>query len=159
MSRKWIAGLVALVAVAGTAIGVASAIGTGASGRPPTATVSVDLSGERADTRAKGTAGGSTKRPKIVYLQSSTPTQINPADPGAGGVGPYIDVKLTGCAKVIDGGVVPSRFDVYQQGTYIARPKDGPAEYHVLLALDNGSLGDRAPFTVTSSLTCLKNVK
>ena len=159
MSRKWIAGLVALAAVAGTAIGVAAALGTGASTRPPTATVTVDLSGEHANARSTGKAGGTAKKPKVVYLESSTPTTINPAEASAGGVGPFIDVKLTGCTKVIDGGVVPSRFDVYQQGTYIAHPKDGPAEYHVLIAVDNETKGDTTPFTITSSLTCLKGVK
>ena len=156
MSRKWIAGLVALVAVAGTAIGVAAALGTGASTRPPTATVTIDLSGERANARAKGGAGATAKQPKLVYLESSTPTTINPAPAEAGGVGPYVDVKLTGCAKVIDGGVVPvNRFDVYQQGTYVK----SPGEYHVLIAVDHETAAtDTTPFQVTSSLTCLKGV-
>ncbi len=157
MSRKWIAGLVALAAVAGTAIGVGSALGTGAAARPPTATVAVDLGGAAANARAKGGVAATTKKPKVVYLQSSTPTTINPADPAAGGVGPYIDVKLTGCSKVIDGGVVPSRTDVYQQGTYVK----SPSEYHVLINLDQESIaaGNRTPFTITSNLTCLKGVK
>ena len=155
MSSKWIAGLVALAAVAGTAFAAASAFSTSAETRPPTATVSVDLSGAHANARPKGGIGGTTKKPKVVYLQSSTPTPINPADPTAGGVGPYVDVKLTGCSKVIDGGVVPSRFDVYQQGTYVKRP----SEYHVLINLDNEALANRAPFTITSNLTCLKGVK
>jgi type 1 fimbria pilin len=155
MNRKLIAGLVGLAAVAGTAFAAASAFSTGAETRPPTATVSVDLSGARANAHPKGQIGGTTKKPKVVYLQSSAPTQINPADPAAGGVGPYIDIKLTGCSKVIDGGVVPSRFDVYQQGTYVK----SPSEYHVLINLDNESLANRAPFTITSNLTCLKGVK
>jgi ABC-type transport system substrate-binding protein len=156
MSRKWIAGLVALAAVGGTAVAATAALSTGADTRPPTATVTVDLSDERANARPKGgIGGGSTKKPRLVYLQSSTPETINPADPAAGGVGPYIDVKLTGCAKVIDGGVVPSRFDVYQQGSYVK----SPSEYHVLISLDNEALGNRTPFTITSNLTCLKGVK
>ena len=77
------------------------------------------------------------------------------ADPAAGGVGPYVDLALRGCSKVIDGNVVPSRLDVYSQGTYVASPN----EYHALIAIDEESLGDRTPFTVNSNLTCLKRVK
>ena len=151
MSRKWIAALVALAAVAGGALAATSAFSTGTNARPPTANVTVDLSKAQRETGARATK----KKPRIVYLQSSTPKTINPADPAAGGIGPYIDVKLTGCAKVLDGGVNPSRFDVYMQGSYVA----SPSEYHVLLALDNEALGNRTPFTITSNLTCLKGVK
>ena len=72
------------------------------------------------------------KKPKVVYLQSPSPVTINPADPTQGGVGPYIDIKLTGCSKVMDGGVVPSRPDVFVQGSYIK----SSSEYHVLIGLD-----------------------
>jgi ABC-type transport system substrate-binding protein len=155
MSRKWIGGIVALAAVAGGAFAATSAFSTDAGIRPPTATVTVDLS----RATAKAAAPGATKKPRLVYLSSSTPTTINPADPAAGGIGPYVDVALTGCSKVIDGGVVPSRFDVYQQGTYIKHPKNAPAEYHVLINLDNDSLANRTPFTIDTNLTCLKGVK
>ena len=151
MSRKWIAALVALAAVAGGTVAATSAFSTGTNARPPTATVTVDLSKAQREVDARATK----KKPRIVYLQSSTPKTINPADPAAGGIGPYIDVKLTGCAKVVDGGVNPSRFDVYLQGSYVKTP----SEYHVLLALDNEALGNRTPFTITSNLTCLKGVK
>jgi hypothetical protein len=151
MSRKWIAALVALAAGAGGAVAATSAFSTQTDTRPPVATVTVDLGKAQRDVSARATK----KKPRVVYLQSSTPKTINPADPAAGGIGPYIDVKLTGCAKVLDGGVNPSRFDVYQQGNYIK----SPSEYHVLLALDNEALGNRTPFTITSSLTCLKGVK
>ena len=56
---------------------------------------------------------------------------------------------------MIDGSVVPSRLDVYSQGTYVASPN----EYHALIAIDEESLGDRTPFTINSNLTCLKRVK
>ena len=152
MSRKWIAALVALAAGAVGALAATSAFSTGAPARPPTATVTVDLGSAQRSVHARAKA---TKKPRLVYLQSSTPKTINPADPAAGGIGPYIDVKLQGCAKVVDGGVNPSRFDVYQQGSYVA----SPSEYHVLLALDGDALTNRTPFTITSNLTCLKGVK
>ncbi len=153
MSRKWITGLVALTAVAGTAFAAASALSTGTHSRPPTATVSVDLSKANAGSK-RGASGGTTKKPKIVYLESSTPTTINPAPPPAG-IGPNVDVKLTGCSKVIDGGVVPSRFDVYQQGSYVK----SKGEYHVLISVDSETTGNMTPFTIATNLTCLKGVK
>jgi hypothetical protein len=157
MSRKWIAALAALAAAGAMTFAASSVLGTGAGARPAYATVSVDLSSDRsAAARPKAPVGGSsTKKPKLTYLQSTAPAPINPADPGGGGVGPYIDVKLTGCSKVIDGGVVPSRLDVYVQGTYVK----SPSEYHVLIGLDEDNLADRTPFTITSNLTCLKGVK
>ena len=160
MSRKWIGVAVATAVVGGTALAAASVGGDDSGPRPAYATVTVDLGeGDEVNARPKGIGGGggggTAKKPQLVYLQSSTPVTINPADPAAGGVGAFIDVKLTGCKKVIDGGVVPSRFDVYSQGTYVANP----AEYHALIAIDKESLGDRTPFTITSNLTCLKNVK
>jgi hypothetical protein len=158
MSRKWI-GVVAVVAAIGGGAALAVAAGDGGSGpRPDFATVTVDLSAaDGVSARHKGLAGGGggSKKPRLVYLESSAPVPINPADPAAGGVGPYVDVKLTGCKKVIDGGVVSSRLDVYSQGTYVA----GPAEYHALIAIDAQNLADRTPFTITSNLTCLKGVK
>ena len=64
-------------------------------------------------------------------------------------------MKLTGCSKVIDGGVVPSRTDVYVQGTYVK----SAGEYHVLIGLDTDRTANRTPFTITSNLTCLKGTK
>ena len=156
MSTKWIGAAVAVIAVAGGTALATAAQDDGAGPRPDFATVTVDLSGAGGNARPKGVpGGGNTKKPRLVYLESTSPVTINPADPAAGGVGPYIDVKLTGCKKVIDGGVVPSRLDVYSQGTYVATP----AEYHALIALDAQSLGDRTAFTINSNLTCLKGVK
>lgn len=155
MSRKWITGLATLTAVGALGVAASSVLGTGAGARPDYATVTVDLGAGAVSAKPKAGIGGSAKKPKLTYLQSSAPSPINPADVSAGGVGPYIDVKLTGCSKVIDGGVVPSRLDVYVQGTYVA----SPSEYHVLIGLDKESLIDRTPFTITSNLTCLKGVK
>ena len=57
---------------------------------------------------------------------------------------------------MVDGGVVPKGTnDVFVQGTYVRSPR----EYHVLIGLDDGALDARAPFTITSNLTCLKGVK
>jgi hypothetical protein len=157
MSRKLI-GLAVVAAIAGgAALATASVGGGDSAARPDYATVSVDLSqsASREATAQRGLAVGKKKKPRLVYLQSPGPTTINPADPSAGGVGPYVDVKLTGCAKVIDGGVVSSRLDVYQQGSYV----QSNAEYHVLIGIDATNLGDRTPFTITSNLTCLKGVK
>jgi hypothetical protein len=158
MSRKWIGLAVLAVVAGGTALATAS-MGGDSSPRPDYATVDVDLAGgggvAAKPQRGLPGGGGKKKKPRLVYLQSATPTTINPADPTAGGVGPYVDVKLTGCAKVVDGGVVPSRLDVYVQGSYVQTN----AEYHVLIGIDEDNLDDRTPFTITSSLTCLKGVK
>ena len=64
-------------------------------------------------------------------------------------------MKLTGCSKVIDGGVVPSRTDVFVQGTYVKNK----GEYHVLIGIDPEHLDNRTPFTITSNLTCIKGTK
>ena len=47
--------------------------------------------------------------------------------------------------------------NVYLQGSYVKNPK----QYHVLIALDDAAAAasPRAPFTITSNLTCLKGVK
>lgn len=148
-------GGLALVAIGGVA--AASALSAGGTtspagpASPDYATVKVDL---RKSDPAGSQARRATKKPKLVYLKSSTPTTVDPADPPAG-VGPYVDVGLTGCSKVIDGNVVPSRGDVYVQGGYV----ESRSEYHVLIGLDKDSLGDRTPFTVSTSLICLKGVK
>jgi hypothetical protein len=153
MSRRWIAGLATVAAVGGAAVAVASGGNTDDGGRPTYATVSIDLSGATATTK-RGISG--TTKPRVVYLQGPA-EPINPAPIAAGGIGPYIDVKLTGCTKVIDGGVVPDNTDVYLQGSYVK----SKSEYHVLIGLDDEAVSDPAPdaFTVRSNLTCLKGVK
>jgi hypothetical protein len=162
MRRRWIVGLVAIAAVGGTVAVANAVLGTQSRPTPRYAVVNVDL-GHSAPAHARsggggggeGGGGGATKKPQLVYLDSPTPKTINPADVSAGGIGPFIDVKLTGCSKVIDGGVVPSRTDVYVRGSYV----QSKSEYHVLISLDAGSLADRTPYTITSNLTCLKGVK
>ena len=117
----------------------------------------VDLSKQApAAARPSADAQGKKKpkKPKVVYLQSPSPQPINPADAPVG-LGPFIDVKLTGCSKVIDGGVVPSRTDVFVQGTYVK----SASEYHVLIGIDDRHIQSRTPFTITSNLTCLKGTK
>jgi len=157
MSRKWIGGLVAVAAIGATALAASSVLGAGggADPRPAYATVHVDLS-QRAPAAARPSADAKKKpkKPKVVYLQSPSSQPINPADPPAG-LGPFIDVKLTGCSKVIDGGVVPSRTDVFVQGTYVKNK----GEYHVLIGIDPEHLDNRTPFTITSNLTCIKGTK
>jgi ABC-type transport system substrate-binding protein len=153
MSRKWIAGLVALVAVAATALAAAASLPERRPSPVPSYhTLKVDPA--TLHTVPQGKVTGKSK-PKLTYLESSTPTTINPADAAQGGIGPYVDVKLTNCSKVISGGVVPiSRTDVFVQGSYVS----SPGEYHVLIAIDPDHLSDRTPFTIRSNLTCLKGV-
>jgi hypothetical protein len=169
MSRKWIGGLVAVAAIGAGAFAASSVLGADSSGpvRPAYATVSVDLSHGGAQAPATARRAASAKRPqhkpkkkkpKVVYLQSPSPVTINPAQPSAGGIGPNIDINLTGCSKVMEGGVVPSRADVFVQGSFIKSSN----EYHVLIGLKdqaNGVPTDPTPFTITSHLTCLKGVK
>ena len=127
MSRKWIGVAVAIVAVGGTALATADGRRRRL-GRPARLRDRDRRPGPGRQRRreAERAGVGGKKKPKVVYLQSSAPVPINPADPAAGGVGPYVDVTLTGCSKVIDGGVVPSRLDVYSQGTYVAEPERVP---------------------------------
>ena len=169
MSRKWIGGFVAVAAIGAGAFAASSVLGADSSGpvRPAYATVSVDLSQGHAQAPATARRAASAKKPqhkpkkkkkpKVVYLQSPSPVTINPADPTQGGVGPNIDIKLTGCSKVMEGGVVPSRPDVFVQGSFIK----SSSEYHVLIVLENQANGQAVPtpFTITSHLTCLKGVK
>jgi hypothetical protein len=157
MSRKWIAGLVALAAIGGTAFAAASALNTGSGPRPAYATFTVDLS-DAQPTVARAKAGiGGPSGPQLVYLESSTPTTINPADRAAGGIGPYVDVRLKGCSKVVSGGVVPLSTDVFVQGSYV----QSPSKFHVLIGLDDAAVAasPRAPFQINTNLTCLQGVK
>jgi hypothetical protein len=156
MSRKWIAGLVALVGVAGMGFAAGAAL-SGTESKPHYTPLTIDLSkGERTTARAKAGPGGAAK-PKLVYLASSTPTTINTAEPAEGGFGAYIDLRLRGCSKVIDGGVLPHSSDVYVQGSYV----QSPGKYHVLIGLDDAAAAasPRPTFQVDTNLTCLENVK
>ncbi len=153
MTRKLIGGLAAVAALAAAAVIGSSGLTTASETRPAYSSMTIDLGkGARAHARK---AAPSSKKPKLVYLQGTT-TTINPADVSAGGLGPYIDIGLTGCSKVVDGGVVPKQTnDVFVQGSYV----ESPSEYHVLIGIDDAALATRAPFTITSNLTCLKGVK
>ena len=155
MRGKWIAGAVALAAIGGTAAATTSVFGSEseAPSRPGYARLTVDLSDSHVALARRGGGGGG--KPKVVYLKTSAPTTINPADPAAGGVGPYVDLTLKGCKKVVDGGVFPDSTDVYIQGSYV----ESPSKYHVLIGLDDEALATRTPFSITSNLTCLKGVK
>ena len=151
MRRKWIAGVAALAAIGGTTAAAANVMDGGAepTARPNYATVTVDLS-ERRPALAR--RAKSNSRPKIVYLKSATSDPINTADTSAGGLGPYISIKLKGCKKVIDGGIVPSDTDLYVQGSWVKSPR----VYEVLVGLDDAALAERPTFTFGSFLTCLK---
>jgi hypothetical protein len=156
MSRKWIAGLVALVGVAGMGFAAGAAL-SGTDDERHYTPLTIDLSkGEKVSARAKATPGGGGK-PKLTYLASSTPTTINTAEPAAGGFGAFIDLRLRGCSKVIDGGVFPHSSDVYVQGSYI----QSPSKYHVLIGLDDAAAAasPRPTIQVDTNLTCLEGVK
>jgi len=156
MTRKLIAIATALAAAAAVAFVVASSTSTASETPPDYSRLTIDL-GDRPGTKvfAKPAPGGS-KKAQVVYLQGA-PTTINPADEPAG-LSPYVDIRLKGCSKVIDGGVVPTdTTNVYIQGSYVGNAR----QYHVLIALDDAAAAEnpRAPFTITSNLTCLKGVK
>ena len=153
MNRKLIAGLLTGVVAGGAAVAVAAPGGPEPASRPDYARLDVHLGGS-----AKAITAG--KKPTLVYLQKDNAGTINPAAESAGGIGPYIDVALSGqtrreCPRVIDGGIVPSRTDVYQQGTYF----DGKGKYHVLLGVNEETQSDTTPFTIKSSLICMRGVK
>jgi hypothetical protein len=156
MSRKWIAGLVALVAVAAMGFAAGAALSGTDDGRTYTP-LTIDLSkGKKVAARAKA-GPGATSKPKLTYLSSSTPTTINTAEPADGGFGAYVDLRLRGCDKVIDGGVFPHSSDVYVQGSYI----QSPSKYHVLIGLDDAAAAasPRPTIQVDTNLTCLGGVK
>ena len=152
MNLKLIAGLLTAVVAGGAAVAVAAPGAPEPAEPPEYAHVDVRLGGS-----AKAISG---KKPTLVYLQNDDAGTINPADPSAGGIGPYVDIALSGqtrrqCPRVIDGGVVPSRKDVYQQGTYF----NGKGEYHVLLGPNLETQTEPTPYKIKSSLICLKGVK
>ncbi|HEY8000497.1 MAG: hypothetical protein ACHQJ5_10600 [Vicinamibacteria bacterium] len=155
MSRKWIASFAVLAIAGATTVAASAVLGNGATARPSYATVTIDVGAQAATARPRAAAGSGG--PKLLYLQSSTPTTINPADPAAGGLGPYVDVRLKGCSKVLGGGVVPLSTDVFIQGSYV----ESPSKFHVLLGLDDAAAAasPRVPFQINTNLTCLKGVK
>ena len=126
MSRKWIGGLVAVAAIGAGAFAASSVLGADSAGpvRPAYATVTVDLSQGHAQAPAPlgGRIAGEHKPEEEA--EDRLPAEPvadddQPRRPDPGGVGPNIDIKLTGCSKVMDGGVVPSRPDVFIQGSFI----------------------------------------
>lgn len=152
MSRKWIALVTALAAVAITALAASSVLGGSSQPRPDYATVDVRL--DNATPAAARSVSRKARRPKVLYLTGEGKVDTSPPPTGAG---PYIDFKLSakGCTRVVDGGVGPDSTDVYQQGSYIA----GRGEYHVLMGVDDAASASPFSFTFTSHLICLKGVR
>jgi hypothetical protein len=156
MSRKLIAVATTLIAGGVAAFVVASSSSTASETPRAYSQLTIDLGHRPGTTVLAKPAPGGSKRARVVYLQGA-PTTINPADEPAG-LSPYVDIKLTGCSRVIDGGIVPTdTTNVYLQGSYVRNSR----QYHVLIALDDAAAAEspRAPFTITSNLTCLKHVK
>jgi hypothetical protein len=137
--------LAAVGAIAGIAVAATSVLGSD-EGSPVYGKLSIDLSKER----AKAPPSNTTK-PRVVYLKSGE-TSVDPVAIGT----PYLDIKLTGCRKVIDGGILTQDHDIYVQGSYVANP----GEYHVRIGFDDAAVAAGVhAFTITSHLTCLKGVK
>lgn len=148
MSRKRVLGLVALLALAVTAVTAAAVFGGGSPGRPDYATVDVKMRGGA--SAAGRRAPRKAKKPAVIYLQGEQSTV------DVDTLGPYIDMRLRSCpgkSRVLDGGVRPMNTGVYQQGTYIPNEK----EYHVLIGFENGATP--VDFEFTSHLVCIKGVK
>ncbi len=154
--RIWAATLA--VAGTGAAVAIAATSVLGSDDHAPAyGKLSIDLSKDRAGSRGGGGGGGgggrhASTKPRVVYLKSGE-TQVDPIAIGT----PYLDIKLTGCSKVVDGGILTQNHDIYVQGSYVA----SPGEYHVRIGFDDGAVaaGQVQPFTITSHLTCLKGVK
>ena len=143
--RFWMAGLAGVAALAVVAVGAASVLGAG-DDPPRYGKLTIDLSEatqkQKPSTQAK---------PRIIYLKSGE-TAVDPTAIGT----PYLDIKLTGCRKVIDGGILTQDHDIYVQGSYVANP----GEYHVRIGFDDAAVAAGVhPFTITSHLTCLKGAK
>lgn len=156
MRTKLIAAAMTLTAAAAIGVAIASTSSTASETPPGYTKLTIDLADAPRTKALAKPAPGSSKKPEIVYLQGAA-TTIDPSDPPVG-LSPFVDVKLTGCSKVIDGGIVPKdTTNLFIQGSYVKNSR----QYHVLIALDDGaaSASPRASFTITSNLTCLKGVK
>jgi hypothetical protein len=147
--RTLTAVLAAAAAFAVIAVAATSGLGAGAGDNPPRwGKVTIDLS-----KSAPNQGGGGTRKPKeprIVYLKSGD-TLVDPVAIGT----PYINIQLTGCRKVIDGGIVTQDHDIYVQGSDVVNP----GRYDVRIGFDDAAAASLHPFTITSHLTCLKGVK
>jgi hypothetical protein len=143
--------LAATIAVAGTvaAVTIAATSVLGSDDQTPAyGRLSIDLSKDRVH---HGNGGNTGSKPKVVYLKSGE-TEVDPVAIGT----PYLDIKLTGCRKVVDGGILTQDHDIYVQGSYVA----SPGEYHVRIGFDDNAVAAGVhAFTITSHLTCLKGVK
>ena len=156
MRTKLIAVATTVAAAAAIGFAIASTSSTASETPPDYTKLTIDLADAPRMKAFAKPAPGSPKKAEIVYLEGSA-TTIDPSDPPVG-LSPFIDVKLTGCSKVVDGGIVPKdTTDLFIQGSYVKNSK----QYHVLIALDDAAAAasPRAPFTITSNLTCLKGVK
>ncbi len=144
--RTWMATLAGVAAIAVVAVGAASVLGAGDKA-PRYGKLTIDLSKSKP---SKG-PGNRQAKPRIIYLKSGE-TAIDPIAIGT----PYLDIKLTGCRKVIDGGILTQDHDIFVQGSYV----ENPGEYHVRIGFDDAAVAAGPhPFTITSHLTCLKGVK
>ncbi|MQA73072.1 MAG: hypothetical protein GEU88_01745 [Solirubrobacterales bacterium] len=166
MDRKWILGLVAVVAAGCAGFAASSVLGgeSSAPDRPDYATVEIRAvthgpAAGRPRAGAAARAGARSraskpkpkpKKPRVVYLRGET-TTVDITQ-----TGPNIDIRLRKCpdkSRVIDGGVFPGDTNVFQQGSYVPNRK----EYHVLLGFRDPALAQS--FTLSSHLVCLKGVK
>ena len=119
--RTWAAIVAAAGATAAIAVAATSVLGSD-EGSPVYGKVSIDLS----DSKAKPPPNNTTK-PQVVYLKSGE-TSVDPIAIGT----PYLDIKLTGCRKVIDGGILPERAHFVDDGNaeLAARPQRGQRIQH-----------------------------
>jgi hypothetical protein len=154
MRRKWIVGLVALMALGGTAVAAASAVDGGGGGSDAYGRVTVNLGGDAQAAARPDAASKRKAKPSVTYLRSSTPQTVD-----VGLTGPHIQIDLRQCpkgSKVVDGGVRPSNTNVFVQGSEVISKR----AYRVLIGF-NAPEGDLVVqnFTVTSHLTCIAGVK
>ena len=154
MRRKWIVGLVALVALGGTAVAAASAFDGSDGGRDAYGRATVNLGGNASAAARPEAAKKGKAKPSVTYLRSSTPQTVDVT-----ATGPHIQIDLRQCpkgSKVIDGGVRPSNTNVFVQGSEVISKR----AYRVLIGFDD--LDPSVPvvnFTVNSHLTCIAGVK
>jgi hypothetical protein len=160
--RTWTAAFAAAAVIAVVAVAATSVLGAG-DDAPRWGKLTIDLSKDAQGKRAPnhgggggGNAGGGgpsqthTTQPKVVYLKSGA-TVIDPVAIGTS----YLDIKLKGCQKVIEGGIATQDQDIFVQGSDV----EPPGVYHVRIGFDDSAASTPHPFTITSHLTCLKGVK
>jgi hypothetical protein len=151
MSRKWIAGVVALVVV-GAGAGTAAIViaddeaGVEHAGAPATTTLQVHVRGSGGATAA-GVRAHASGKTKITYPQTGVETAVS---------GESTQVDITKCpkkSKVLNGSFRTSKFGVISAESYPV----GKRAWHI--TLDDAEISGTDDYDVQFGLVCAKSGK